>query len=103
MLEEISKKLSYEEFRNIYVEYATSYWMGANGLDIFDPKTSQYELDEFNPDSQISSWKDTAYDAFDLFIETLAHIEKSGYEVDFGEEPEEDLGHPKLFDLDEIP
>jgi hypothetical protein len=96
MSEEQSKKLSYEEFRNIFVETATSYWMKTNGLDMSDPKTSPYELDESDPGSQVSSWKDISSDAFDLFIETLAQIQNSGFEVDFfqgvsEEETSEDL------------
>lgn len=99
MPEEESKKLSYEEFRNIYIEHATTYWMGINGLDMSDPKTSPYELDESNPDSQLSTWKDTASDAFDLFIDALANIEKSGYEVDFSAEAEEEQEQDKLMSV----
>ena len=98
MPEKKSKKLSYDEFRNIFIEHATTYWMGINGLDMSDPKTSQYELDESNPDSQLSAWKDTASDAFDLFIDALANIEKSGYEVDFSEEEEEDAAMTVIAD-----
>lgn len=90
MPEEEPKKLSYDEFRNIYIEHATTYWMGINGMDISDPNTSQHELNESDPHSQLSAWKDTASDAFDLFIDALANIEKSGYEVDFDAEPEKD-------------
>jgi hypothetical protein len=91
MPEKESKKLSYDEFRNIFIEHATTYWMGINGLDMSDPKTSQYELDESNPDSQFSAWRDTASEAFDLFIEALARIENSGYEVDFSVEETDDV------------
>jgi hypothetical protein len=83
------KKLSAEEFKNIFVGRATEEWMRRAGLDMSDPKTSPYELDESDPDSQLSAWRDTAEEAYTFFIDTLSHLTDLGYTIADGDE--EDL------------
>jgi hypothetical protein len=77
----MDKRLSAEEFKNIFVEYATIEWMKQAGLDPSDPNTNPRELDESDETSQLVAWKLTAEEAYTFFIDTLSTVTAKGYEI----------------------